>query len=108
VDALTQMIASAAPATRLVVLNACFSSALAQSLCDLVDCVVGMDSAIDDDAARSFAVAFYRALGNWCSIGNAIAQAIATLAAKRFPDEHVPICRTRDGVNADHLFLPKP
>jgi hypothetical protein len=104
--ALAQMIASAAPSTRVVVLNACFSVALAESLRNLVDCVVGMNGAISDDAARSFAVGFYRALGNRRSIGNAIAQAIATLAAKRLPDEHIPVCRTRDGVNADRLFLP--
>jgi CHAT domain len=105
--ALAQMIASAAPSTRVVVLNACFSDVLAESLRNLVDCVVGMSGAISDDAARSFAVGFYRALGYWRSIGNAIAQAIATLAAKRLPDEHIPVCRTRDGVNADQLFLPK-
>ena len=105
--ALAQMIASAAPSTRVVVLNACFSDALAESLRHLVDCVVGMNGAISDDAARSFAVGFYRALGNWRSIGNAIAQAIATLAAKRLPAEHIPVCRTRKGVNADRLFLPR-
>ena len=105
--ALAQMIASAAPSTRVVVLNACFSDALAESLRPLVDCVVGMNGAISDDAARSFAVGFYRALGNWRSIGNAIAQAIATLAAKRLPAEHIPVCRTRKGVNADRLFLPR-
>lgn len=105
--ALAQMIASAAPSTRVVVLNACFSDALAESLRSLVDCVVGMTGAISDDAARSFAVGFYRALGNWRSIGNAIAQAVATLAAKRLPAEHIPVCRTRNGVNADRLFLPR-
>jgi hypothetical protein len=104
--ALAQMIASAAPSTRLVVLNACFSNTVAESLRTVVDCVVGMDGAIGDDAARSFAVGFYRALGNRRSIGNAIAQAIATLAAKQLPDARRPVCRTRDGVSADQLFLP--
>lgn len=104
--ALAQMIASAAPSTRVVVLNACFSNAAAESLRNVVDCVVGMDGAIGDDAARSFAVGFYRALGNRRSIGNAIAQVVATLAAKQLPDEHRPVCRTRDGVSADQLFLP--
>jgi hypothetical protein len=100
------MIASAAPSTRVVVLNACFSNAVAESLRNVVDCVVGMAGTIGDDAARSFAVSFYRALGNRRSIGNAIAQAVATLAAKWLPDEHLPVCLTRDGVSADHLFLP--
>jgi hypothetical protein len=105
--ALAQMITSAAPSTCVVVLNACFTDALAESLCNLVDCVVGMDGAISDAAARSFAMGFYRALGNRRSIGNAIAQAIATLAAKQLPGEHVPVCRTRNGVDADQFFLPR-
>lgn len=104
--ALAQMIASAAPSTRVVVLNACFSEAVAGALCDMVDCVVGMNGAIVDEAARSFAVSFYRALGNRRSIGNAVAQAVATLAAKQLPDEHLPVCRTRCGISANQLFLP--
>jgi hypothetical protein len=104
--ALAQMIAAAAPSARVVVLNACFSDALAASLCQAVDCVVSMNGAVNDDAARSFAVGFYRALGNCRSVGNAVAQAVATLAAKQLPDEHRPVCRTRDGVDADEIFLP--
>jgi hypothetical protein len=104
--ALTQMIATAAPSTRLVVLNACFSDAVAEALRTVVDCVVGMRGAIGDDAARSFAVGFYRALGHRRSVGNAVAQAVATLAAKQLPDEHLPVCRTRDGVDADQMVLP--
>ena len=104
--ALTQMINSAAPSARVVVLNACFSDAVADSLRSVVDCVVGMRGAIGDDAARSFAVGFYRALGYRRSVGNAVAQAVASLAAKQFPDEHLPVCRTRDGISADQVVLP--
>ena len=100
------MIASAAPATRVVVLNACFTDAVADALRHVVDCVVGMRGAIGDAAARSFAVGFYRALGHRRSVGNAVAQAIATLAAKQVPEAHLPVCRTRDGVNADQVILP--
>ena len=105
--ALTQMIRSAAPSTRLVVLNACFSDAVADALREVVDCVVGMRGAIGDEAARSFAIGFYRALGHRCSVGNAVEQAVATLAAKRLPDEHFPICRTRDGISAARVTLQK-
>ena len=92
--ALARMIASAAPSTRLVVLNACFSASVAESLRHEVGCVVGMDGAISDTAARSFAVAFYRELGNRRSVGNAIAQAVATLDAKQDADTR-PVCKTR-------------
>lgn len=104
--ALAEMIATAAPRARVVVLNACYSDGLAEALRGAVDCVVGMRGAISDGAALVFAVAFYRALGNRCSIGNAVAQARATLAAKQLPDERLPAYRARDGLDADRLVLP--
>jgi len=103
--ALAQMIASAAPAARVLVLNACSSDTVAESLRKKIDCVVSMNGVVGDDAARSFAVGFYRALGNRRSVGNSVAQAVATLAAKQLPDAHLPVCRTRDGISADQLFL---
>ena len=66
-----------------------------------------MRGAIGDDAARSFAVGFYRALGHRRSVGNAVEQAVATLAAKCLPDEQLPICRTRDGLDAALVTLPQ-
>ena len=103
--ALTMMVKTAAASARVVVLNACYSVSQANALRTVVDCVVGMAGAIHDDAARSFSVGFYRALGNRQSIGNAVEQAIATLAAKRLPDEHQPRCRTRKGINPKQMFL---
>jgi hypothetical protein len=106
--ALTMMIESAAATARVVVLNACYSDVQADALCRVVDCVIGMTGAIRDDAARAFAVGFYRALGNRRSVGNAVDQAVATLAAKQLPDEQLPRCRTRDGVDAHGLVLGAP
>lgn len=105
--ALKMMIKAAAASARVVVLNACYSWLQADALRAVVDCVVGMTGAIRDDAARSFAVGFYRALGNRRSIGNAVEQAIATLAAKQLPEEPLPHCRTRRGIDAMQVFLTK-
>ncbi|HWO24163.1 MAG TPA: CHAT domain-containing protein, partial [Kofleriaceae bacterium] len=103
--ALAQMISSAAPSARVVVLNACFSDDVAEALYTVVDCVVGMRGAIRDEAARSFAVSFYRALGHRCSVGAAVGQAVAVLAALHVSDEHLPVCRTRVGDDASQIFL---
>jgi hypothetical protein len=102
--ALANMIASASRSTRLVVLNACYSATIADSLCQVVDCVIGIDGAIEDTAARTFAVALYRALGHRHSVGKAVAQARATLEAKQ-QSEHLPVCRPRDGLVAEEIFL---
>lgn len=53
---------------RCVVLNSCHSEIAAQILAQLVGCVVGMSSAVDDDAAIRFSWAFYNALGHGMSV----------------------------------------
>jgi len=103
--ALAMMVDAAAHNVRVVVLNACYSAAQVDLLRTKVDCIVGMDGAIGDDAARAFAIRFYGALGNRRSIGNAVAHGIATLAAKQLADAALPRCLTRDGVDAHKLVL---
>lgn len=103
--ALTMMVGTTARNARLVVLNACYTTAQAEALRARIDCVVGMDGAIGDDAARAFAIRFYGALGNRRSIGNAVDQGIAALAARQLPDEVLPRCLTRDGIDAHQVFL---
>ena len=103
--ALALMVKASAPATRLVVLNACYSDGHAEALSQVVDCVVGMTRAIHDHAAHAFAVAFYRALGHRFSVGNAVEHAVATLAAKQLPDESVPRCRTHNWSDAHEILL---
>jgi hypothetical protein len=103
--ALAMMVEAAARSVCVVVLNACYTTVQADALRAKVDCIVGMSGAIGDAAARAFAIRFYGALGNRRSIGNAVAQGIAALAAKQFPDEVLPRCVTRDGVNAEQVFL---
>lgn len=103
--ALAMMVHAAARKVRLVVLNACYSTAQAEALGTKIDCVVGMDGAIGDDAARAFASRFYGALGSGRSIANAVAQGVAILVAKQLPDEVLPRCVTRDGVDASEVIL---
>jgi CHAT domain-containing protein len=103
--ALAQMIRTAAPSARVVVLNACHTEAVANELRDSVQCVVAMRGAIEDESARAFAVAFYRALGHRCSVGNAVAQAVTILTARRLPGDHLPVCVTPDGVDPEAVVL---
>jgi hypothetical protein len=103
--ALALIILAAARNARVVVLNACDSAAQAEVLVAVVDCVVSMDGAIGDDAARAFAIRFYGAIGNGRSIDNAVAHGVAALAAKQQPDEVLPRCLTRGGVDAGDVFV---
>jgi hypothetical protein len=99
--ALTAMIRTTAATVRLAVLNACYSDAQAEALRDAVGCAVGMKGAISDDAARAFAIGFYRALGHRRSVRNAYEQAEATLAGKGLSAQAEPRCLVRPGVEID-------
>ena len=103
--ALAMMVGTTARNARVVVLNACYSTEQTEALRAKVDCIVGMVGAIGDDAARAFAIRFYGALGNRRSIGNAVDQGIAALAARQLPDEVLPCCLTRSGIDAHQVFL---
>ncbi|HMN30007.1 MAG TPA: exodeoxyribonuclease VII large subunit, partial [Caldilineaceae bacterium] len=59
---LGELLRSVGADLRCVVLNACFSQQQAAALAEVIDTVVGMPNALDDQTARLFAVAFYRAL----------------------------------------------
>jgi hypothetical protein len=56
---------------KLVVLNACYSTYQASEIASAVEAVVGTTDAVDDEAARRFSVAFYRALGEGLSVREA-------------------------------------
>ncbi len=62
-QALSQLFAVLKDNIRCVVLNACYSAQQAQAIAQHIDCVAGMSKAIGDEAAISFAMAFYQALG---------------------------------------------
>lgn len=102
---LAMMLEAAGRNVRVLVLNACYSAAQARVLSSKIDCVVGMDGAIGDRAARAFAIRFYGALGNGRSIGNAVAHGVAALAARQLPDEVLPRCLTRPGIDPHELVL---
>jgi hypothetical protein len=70
---------------RLVVLNACFTDALARSITKAVDYSVGTGKGIGDKASVVFAGAFYRALGFGNSVNEAFASAKAEIGLTRTP-----------------------
>src|SRR6185436_3070115 len=85
---------------QLVVLNACYSAAQAEALLAHVDCVIGMRSAIRDDAARCFAIGFYGGLGDRASVAAAYRQGCAAISLEGLPDADRPQLVVRDGVDA--------
>ncbi|HWO20793.1 MAG TPA: CHAT domain-containing protein [Kofleriaceae bacterium] len=118
--ALAETFGAAGASVQVVVLNACYSEAHADALLAHVDCVVGTDGPIRDEAVRSFAVGFYGGLGERESVAAAYRQGCAaiSLAAPPEPgdrDVMAPVAarrtgerprlKVRVGVDAEQLVL---
>jgi SMODS-associated and fused to various effectors sensor domain/CHAT domain len=90
---------------QVVVLSACYSESLAQDLCAYVQCVIGMSSAIGDQAVTKFATGFYGGLGEGESVQDAFEHGRVAMGLHGASGTERPRLKTRPGVNADQLFL---
>ena len=63
-SALAELFKLCTPDLKAVFLNACYSANQAKEIVEQVDCVIGMNAAIDDLAAISFSQGFYTSLFN--------------------------------------------
>jgi hypothetical protein len=93
---------------RVVLLNACFSRPQAEAVTEEIDCAIGMQREIGDQAAIIFAASFYRAVGFGRSVQEAFDQGKAALLLEGVPEERTPILLTRKGVDAKSVFLLTP
>jgi hypothetical protein len=87
------------------VLNACYSVEQATAIAEVVDCVVGMNDAVGDDAARRFAASFYRALGFGRSVRNAFDQGLLAIELDGLDEATTPKLLVRAGVKADDVWV---
>lgn len=90
---------------RLVVLNACRSTAQAMAIAKEIDCVIGMRVPVGDEAARIFAAALYRAIGFGKSIQEAFDQGRAAVMLEGIPEQNAPILICRKGISASAIAL---
>jgi len=105
--ALRQLFATLKDNIKLVVLNLCDSRAQAEAIAEIIDCAIGMKTAIGDDAAIVFAASFYRAIGFGRSVQNAFDQGKTALMLQGIPEETTPDLIARKGVDPAELFLRK-
>ncbi|MGP4012749.1 CHAT domain-containing protein [Streptomyces sp. 4N124] len=90
---------------QVVVLNACYSAAQAETLAEQADAVIGMTDRVGDTAAIEFSAGFYRALGFGRSVEDAFSQGVAMLTVNGLPDVDVPKLIHRTGVDPAKLVL---
>ncbi|MFD1707570.1 CHAT domain-containing protein [Siminovitchia sediminis] len=93
---------------KLVIFNNCFSSGQAAAVTEHIDCAIGMNEAVYDDAAREFAAQFYSAIGFGKSIQNAFEQGKLALTLAGLEGEEIPELYTRTGLDPSEIILVKP
>ncbi|HEU4409690.1 MAG TPA: CHAT domain-containing protein [Polyangiaceae bacterium] len=108
-DALKRLFKAVGGNVRVVVLNACYSEPQARAIAEVVDCVVGMKTAIGDEAACKFAASFYRGLGFGGSVQDAFEQGLVAISLHNLGEESVPQLLVKKGVKAKEVILvPDP
>jgi hypothetical protein len=93
---------------RCVVLNACFSKIQAEGIIQSIDCVVGMGSAVGDEAAVAFAASFYQGLAFNRNISEAFQLGCAQIELDNVGGEDVPQLLLKAGVDARQVYLAMP
>ena len=93
---------------RVVVLNACYSKPQAEAIAQVIDCAIGMNTAIGDEAAIVFAAAFYQALAFGRSVQTAFDVGKNALMLEAIPEEKTPELFVRDGLDASNISLIAP
>ena len=104
-NALEKLFGNFKDSVRVVVLNACYSARQASAIVSQVDCAIGMNQAIGDVAARTFAAAFYYAIASGRSVLNAFEQGKTAIMMMGIDEDATPELLQRDGVDADAIVL---
>lgn len=94
-DALAAIFELFADQVNCVVLNACYSEAQAEAIAKHIQFVIGMNQAIGDQAAITFAVGFYKALGANRSVDMAYKFGRAEIQLQSIPEHLVPVLHVK-------------
>lgn len=94
--AIAETFGAAGMSVKVVVLSACYTVAQADALLAHIDCVVGMDGAILDTAARHFAIGFYGGLAEGESVAVACSQGRAAIRLEERATDDYPQADRRD------------
>ncbi len=93
---------------RVVLLHACYSATLAESLARHVSVAIGMPEAVGDAQAVAFAGLFYEALGEGRAVADAYRLACAHVRVALPQHDALPRLHCRDGVDATTVRLRAP
>ena len=104
-DTLVELINASSNNLRLVVLNNCFSSVIAEKIVNNIESSIGMNTSIGDDAAITFASQLYSSIGFGLSLEKAFKQATLAIKINEIPEDQTPELFTADGISANDIFI---
>ncbi|MDF5713879.1 MAG: CHAT domain-containing protein [Rhizonema sp. NSF051] len=87
-----------------ILLNACYSQTQAEAISQHIDCVIGMNSAILDNAAIKFSIGFYDAIGAGRTYVDAFKFGCNNINLNNIPDNLIPAIKSRNPSKS--LFPP--
>lgn len=93
---------------RIVFFNACYTEKQARAINEVIDCVIGMNTYISDQAATVFAASFYNALGFGRSVKEAFELGKTALMMEGIPEENTPKLLIKIEIDLSEIFLYKP
>ena len=100
-DALADLFGLVAEQVNCVILNACYSEVQAKAIVEHIPFVVGMNQAIGDKAAITFAIGFYKALGAGRSFEDAYKFACVEIKLASIPEHLTPVLHIRNVARSD-------
>ncbi len=106
--AIVQTLQACSGDIQLVFFNTCFSKEQARAVVKHVRAVVGMNTAIGDDAARVFSAQFYSSIAFGLSVKRAFEQAKAALMLEGIREEDTPELFVADGLDPEGVILVRP
>ena len=100
-DALASLFKLVADRVECVVLNACYSRNQAQQIARYIPFVIGMNQTIEDQAAISFSVGFYKALGAGRSVKESYEFACVEIQLADIPESLSPVLLEKEKVSKE-------
>jgi hypothetical protein len=104
-DAIVQAMSVANDNLRLVFFNTCHSKNQAHSVVEYIECAIGMNTTITDEAAQIFAAQLYSSIGFGLSIDKAFNQAKAALMLEGITEEQTPALFVKSEHNAKDTYI---
>ncbi|MAY57560.1 MULTISPECIES: CHAT domain-containing protein [Pseudoalteromonas] len=90
---------------RLVFFNTCHSHNQASNVIEHIECAIGMNTSITDNAAQVFSAQFYSSLGFGLSVEKSFNQAKAALMLEGISEENTPALFVKVGCSASEICI---